>query len=144
MNLKTKIVLGLISLAITFALGRYTKNQDTVIKQETEDEKNKEKDKDKKKVTVIIKKPDGTEITKIIEETKIREKETQRTVDKLYQEVKSRTGLVNVSALIGTEHIRQLTPVYGLSVSKEILGPVTVGAWGMTNSSIGVSLGVNF
>lgn len=144
MNLKTKIILGLVALTIAFAIGRYTKRQDVIINKETEIEKNKEKEKDKHKVTVIVKTPDGKETTTITEDTTTREKETQKTVDKLYQEIKSRHNLINVSALVGNDGFKSLTPVYGISVSKEILGPITVGAWGMTNSSVGLSVGLNF
>lgn len=52
---------------------------------------------------------------------------------------------LNVSALIANDFSRGiLVPTYGISVSKEILGLITVGAFGLTNGAIGVSLGLNF
>lgn len=52
----------------------------------------------------------------------------------------------NVSALAGVDvsHLRSLQPIYGVSVSKQVFGPVTAGAFGLTNGIIGVSLGVSF
>ncbi len=53
---------------------------------------------------------------------------------------------LNVSALAGYDFSspRSLSPIYGISVNKEVLGPLTVGAYGLTNGIIGVSIGVNF
>lgn len=50
--------------------------------------------------------------------------------------VKSRQPL-SVNALIG------LNQTYGASVSKPILGPISVGVWGLTNASCGFSVGIS-
>jgi len=51
---------------------------------------------------------------------------------------------VNIS-LLGATNVRNPTALaYGVSVSKEVLGPLTVGAFGLTNGIIGVSVGLNF
>lgn len=143
MNLLTKIILGVIALAIAFALGRYVAPDHTKI-EDVQTDTTKEKEQDKHKVTVIVKAPDGTQTTTITEDTETRQKEVQKTVDKLYEEIKSRHNLINVSGLVGNDGFRSLSPIYGVSVSKEMIGPLTIGVWGMTNSTVGLSVGVNF
>jgi len=51
---------------------------------------------------------------------------------------------LNVSALVGTDPMNSFKPLYGFSVSKQFIGPVTIGLWGLTNSTVGISLGLNF
>lgn len=36
------------------------------------------------------------------------------------------------------------TPVYGLSVSKRVIGPIGIGAWGLNNGTVGLSAGITF
>ncbi len=51
----------------------------------------------------------------------------------------------NVSGLVGNDFSQGLIkPIYGVSVSREILGPVTVGAFGLSNGVLGLSVGLNF
>lgn len=51
----------------------------------------------------------------------------------------------NVSGLVANDFSKGvILPAYGVSVSKEILGPFSIGAFGLTNGTIGLSLGVNF
>lgn len=60
--------------------------------------------------------------------------------------VVAKKATTNISALIGNDFSRSgILPLYGVSVSKEILGPVTLGVFGLiTNGVIGLSVGVNF
>ena len=51
----------------------------------------------------------------------------------------------NISVLVANDFSQSVAkPIYGLSVTREVLGPVTVGVFGFTNSTIGVSIGYNF
>lgn len=50
---------------------------------------------------------------------------------------KHRPGTVNVSALITSS-------TKGVSVTKELIGPVTVGAFALSDGTLGASLGLNF
>ena len=95
------------------------------------------------KVTVIVKKKDGEETTTITEDNHSDTKENvqQNTSTIIRAPAKSK---LNVSALVAIDHLTDLTPKYGISVSKEFLGPVTIGAFGLTNGTIGVSLGIDF
>lgn len=51
----------------------------------------------------------------------------------------------NLSVLASIDYTKsQLTPVYGVSFSKEVLGPITVGAFILTNKTVGLSIGYSF
>jgi hypothetical protein len=55
------------------------------------------------------------------------------------------TKNLNVSVLVADDFSRGLLiPTYGVSVTKQVLGPMTVGAFGLTNGTVGVSVGINF
>lgn len=59
--------------------------------------------------------------------------------------VQLKSSTINVSALVGNDFSKRLIqPIYGISVSKELLGPITVGLFGLTSGTIGVSVGLNF
>lgn len=49
---------------------------------------------------------------------------------------KKRPGTVNISALI-------TSTAKGVSVTKELIGPITVGAFALSDGTIGASLGLN-
>ncbi len=52
---------------------------------------------------------------------------------------------INISALVGTDLSQPgIKPIYGVSASKEFLGPITLGAYGLTNGVVGISVGFNF
>lgn len=88
-----------------------------------------------KRVTTIVKET-GKETTTIVEDIKTKEKQTAQ--------VESKRTRVSVQALIGTDVTNRFQPVYGAAVSKEVLGQITIGAFGLTNGTLGVSLGLNF
>lgn len=73
---------------------------------------------------------------------------TTKKIDRIIQPTESNKShrLTNLSLLAGYDFmsIRHLTPTYGLGVSREVLGPVTIGAYGFTSGLIGISVGVNF
>lgn len=89
------------------------------------------------RVITIIKHPDGTEEKVITDKSKITNKESSKDL------IRSK---YNLSALIGTDF---KAPVYGLHVSKEFIGPITIGGWAtapqtLNNVNVGISLGLNF
>ncbi len=134
---------GVIALVIAFAVGRYTVHKDAV--ETTTESKQKEVDKNHTVTTIVIKKqPDGTtETTQVIDST------TKNTVNTLVntsarEEVARQNPVINISLLAGFDYSQPLKPLYGISASKEILGPMTVGVFGLTNHVVGLSIGVNF
>lgn len=92
----------------------------------------------------IVKPPDangGTVITEDVIET-ADESSIQDTKSTVLVDGRQRATMV--SALAATD-IHDITKVvYGVSVAREVLGPVTVGAFGLSSGVFGVSLGVRF
>ena len=89
------------------------------------------------RVVTIVKRPDGTVEKVITDKSKISSNETTTVKD---------SPKYSVSALVGTNFKE---PYYGAHASKELLGPVTVGGFGLvsqslTNVLVGASIGLNF
>lgn len=147
LDLKTKIIISIIVLTAVFASGRYSVSSvDTKSKEVVKTDTQKDTTQDKKKKTTIEKTPDGKEITTIEEETVTNTKQTTDKTDQSSTSVIANARkTLNVSGLASLDlSSRSVMPVYGASISKEILGPVTVGVFGLTNGVIGVSIGLDF
>lgn len=129
-------------LALTFAAGRYTVKPE--IKEVVRVEKQKETEVQTDRTTTIVKGPGGTETTTIVE----RRREENRESSKEATEKETRPGAGDRHrwsvGVLGALDLSRGIPVYGLQVSKEVLGPVTAGVWGLNNGTIGVSVGLNF
>lgn len=161
MSIKTKVILIVLLSIVSFASGRWLAPTKVVTKIEvkevvkTIDNTKTEADKDKHKVTTTttITKPDGTkETTTTVAEDSTTHKETDKQnstessrESSTEKEVTRDTNKVTISALAGV-NVLSLTspPVYGGSVSKPILGPIAVGIFGLTNGTLGCSLGLSF
>lgn len=90
-------------------------------------------------VTRTVTKPDGTSDTTTTT--------TDRTISKATETKQQSTtaATLNVSGLVANDFSQGLLkPIYGVSVSKQLIGPITVGGFGLTNGTIGVSIGLNF
>lgn len=135
---KMLIIVSLIGLA--FILGRYSVQTD--IEKDKTKQTNTDTKTNKKTKTIVNKNKDGssTEVT-VIDETTETKKETNSSSSVVITKNKSK---FSVSALVGANSIRNIKPIYGVSVSKEIFGPITIGAWGLDNKTLGVSVGINF
>lgn len=127
-----------LSLALTaaFAAGRYSVPKDVSKSQTEETDSNKHKETE----VITVKQPDGS--VKIIK--RIVEDSSSSTTKSKQSEVKNIKKSLNISALVSNNIREPLNPIYGVSVTKEVLGPLTLGAFGLTNGTIGLSLGVNF
>lgn len=150
------------------AVGRYTLPTKVVTKTETvtvekEVIKTKEKnvtDTNKNRELVITEtiKPDGT---KIIEKHYINRDEIHSTSDRVNiatteskTDTKSSSVVTNekndwnLSALVTTSHtdsdMLHGSMSYGVHVQRRIIGPFSVGAFGITNKTYGLSIGASF
>ena len=87
--------------------------------------------------TVTVKAPNGqittdtTTTDKSVTDTHTQE--TTKTADKQWL----------VAGFAGYD-FKNKNEVYGGEVQKKLVGPVAIGAWAMTNGSIGISIGVEF
>lgn len=90
-------------------------------------------------VTRTVTLPDGTkdETTTVTDRSTTKHQESTTLVTAI--------PTLNVSGLVANDFSTGvLKPVYGISVSKQIIGPFTVGGFALTNGTIGVSVGLNF
>lgn len=96
---------------------------------------------EKEKIRTVIKRvrePNGreTEVV-VIDESR----DTRNTTEITKSSIKT-----NISVLAATRlsDFNLIKPTYGLSVSRPFLGPITIGLFGYTDKTVGLSLGVNF
>ncbi len=149
MNMKYKILLCVGLLLLAFASGRYSVNPPdatTKIDQKIDTQVQDDKDTKTHTVTVIVKEPTGETKTTTTTDTSVIDKEVERQVSdtQIQQEIKSVTKrTINVSVLGGFDKRTNL-PTYGAAISREILGPITIGVWGLNNGSFGANIGLDF
>jgi hypothetical protein len=151
MTTKTKVIIGTVALASSFALGRYTVPEKKTEEKKSVVSKQKRKRRNTDKKVQIIKKetikPDGTKTT----ETVINKDSKTSTVtdEKGKKEDTSKVAIirgdskVTISMLNGLD-INSWKYVYGASLIKPILGPLTLGIFGLSNGTFGGSLGLTF
>jgi hypothetical protein len=148
---KTKIIIGVIVLVVTFAAGRWSVGQKTVKTTEqitATDNKQENKNTHTKTTITETKQPSGADTTVTVIDQVANDTMTQKDISNtnIQQIVTSaKKSALNISVLGAEDFSHGLTqPTYGLSVTKEILPPVTVGAFGLMNGVIGVSIGIDF
>lgn len=161
-NEKFKAAGAIVLLVTVFAIGRWTAPEKIKIETKiVEVVKNKEvsedktiKDKHKHTTIVVVKTPAGEEhtTTDITEDqTTNRDKkeksttDTTKNSDTIKTEEKSKSRL-NIAVLAGTNitHASTTGILYGASVSRNIIGPITLGIWGLNDATGGVSIGLSF
>jgi hypothetical protein len=167
---KKKIGLGiLIYTVFCVALGRYTNSEkikiqktDTQTSTNTENKNDKttidthrddhlktvitehdNKDGSKDKVTTITNDDEST-ISKNQDDTSST-KDSETDTSKDSEKISRGSDQVTISVLSAVK-VTDLTGglVYGVSITRPILGPLTVGAFGFTNSTVGLSIGLTF
>ena len=151
METKNKIILAVIALVIAFGAGRWSVPEKVQIQEKTVKDTKVDVDLNQNKheetKTVEVTKPDGTKIKTTVtkEDTstnKSVDKQSDTTIEK-EKTVTAQTAKVTISALAGAS-LSQFTPVYGASITKPILGPITIGVWGLSNATGGLSIGLTF
>ncbi len=147
MNFKTKIIISITVILTAFAFGRYSVNQAPAVHtiEDIKTDKDIDKDKVTHTVTVITTKSDGTSVTTIDKKTQSKSQEKDEISSHLDQIItSSKQSKINISFLGANDFSKSIpVPIYGLSVSKEFIGPITVGAFGLTNGVIGLSIGLD-
>ncbi len=151
MNDKVKIGLaGLVVILIAFATGRYTSPTkiETVTKVVTVEVEKVVKDVKKNVVIVEVKKPDGTTTTTTTDQstsTTVSDKNTNINIEdrKLVESNKDHLIIEGIVGL-GLDIRNPTEIVYGAHISKNLLGPIRLGILGLTNSTLGVTVGLQF
>jgi hypothetical protein len=161
LTIRQKIIIIVVYTAACVAGGRYL--APTKIKTEiktvtvTKEVESKKVDQDitthEKTTTTETDKPDGTKTIITVKEDVSNDKtntddkksdDTFTTVDKT-KEVTKETSKLKLSALAGV-NVTNVSGgfVYGGEVSKDILGPISIGIFGMSNGVAGCSIGISF
>lgn len=153
MATKYKVILTILALATAFATGRYTVPTKVVTEIKTVEVDKKDQHQDQKqddhKKTTIVEAPDGTKTTTVTDDSSTDTKTDTKTVDSsssdTYKSV-TKESAVTVMGLVGANaSFSDLgTPVYGLSVTKPVLGPITIGVWGLSSKVGGLAVGLTF
>ena len=160
MTLKVKVIIGVIAVVTAYAFGRWSAPEKIVevtktVEVERKDSTvQKESDRNRRKETTKteVTRPDGTvEKTENTVETTDTHSETDKrnTTDttkntETLKEVTVGSAKVTIGAL-GAARFSGSSPVtYGLFVSRPILGPITVGVFGLADGTIGGMLGLTF
>jgi hypothetical protein len=144
------VIYGVSALAI-FAAGRYSNRLSPVTSNKQTDtiksDKNQDTETHTNTTVTTVKKPDGTITTvKKIDQIVSDKTKTDSTDSKISQNASTpqRASIMNVSVLGSPGFESGIKMNYGVSVTKEVFGPLTVGGFGMTNGVIGVSIGLDF
>lgn len=144
------------ALVLAFAAGRWTgpvtvKTEiKTVEVEKKTDDKQTNTDDHKKATIVETTKPDGTK-TKTTTITDDRDSKTDdestdnlnKTTDQTKEITKSKSPL-SISLLAAANITAPGTPIYGLAIQRPILGPITLGIFGLSDKTAGVSIGLTF
>lgn len=159
MSIKYKII-GIIVLALTsYAFGRWSapeKIKEVVKEVEVEKKTSSkdtatDKDTHKKTTTTETVNPDGTKTTttETVEDTSTKRNTAANETDdttktsESYKEITNSTARVSILALYGIP-LTGGTPVYGGSISRPVLGPITIGVWGNSMGVAGLGMGLTF
>jgi len=156
MTTKTKIITGIVIVATAFAFGRYSAPErvrtevKTVEVEKKTETKESNTNRHKETTTVTITKPDGSTetTTKTTEDTNLKTDsklvdDTTKSSDTT-KEVTRGGNKLSIAALSGINYSKPDQLIYGASVSKELIGPITLGAFGLTDKTVGISIGLNF
>lgn len=147
-------ILALAVILVSFAAGRYSATSttkeikhDELVKVDTE--LHKERDMHTTTRVRTIKEPSGVVTTESVVETTVSAhtdsivQATDSVHDTSVTISKSNAPKTNISALASVD-FKEFKPIYGVSVSKEVLGPVTIGLFGFSSGMLGISVGVSF
>lgn len=133
------VLLALLLLVVGIVIGRYTTPEKVVTKTVTEVKTVTVVQHDTQ--TVITEKPDGTKTTVITDKSvdttqKDKTQETEKTVENYKPQWKVGVQLAPKNP--------QYEYFYGVEVERRILGPVFVGAFGNTDRTLGLIVGLEF
>lgn len=141
---KVTAIVGLVALAVGYGSALLTQPEKVVTKTQEVIKTVTVEHTNQTTTKTVIKKPDGTTITqeKTEDTHDLKTSENQRiSIDK---QVSNSKPDWMVSATAGFGYDRSLDPVYGVSVQRRILGNIYMGAYGMTNKNVGLSVGLQF
>ena len=156
---KNKVIIVAVYTVTAIAVGRWslpatvkTEIKTVTVEKLVENkETNKDTEKHKKVVVHEVDKPTGEKDITTTTTDDDKEKtvtddakttDVAKTTDNLKEVTRSQDKVT--LSMLGGYDLYHSQFVYGASVSKPILGPITLGAWGLNNGTVGASLGLTF
>jgi len=84
----------------------------------------------------------------ILDETRVETRVEERAVEvvrevEVFREIRTPLPDWRVGGLVGLE-LDAGAPVYGLQLERRLLGPIHVGAWGLSSGAVGIGVSVTF
>lgn len=151
MQLKYELIIAGGIIIISFTSGRYSVAPPNVKTQDVKTTTTQEQTQQEKHIVTVVTKDckTGKEITTITEDDSIRQREAQQTIDKLLQTVtQQQRSTMSVSGLAGLD-FHTMQPAYGISLEKDLVGPLFLGVQGLGSSTsgltfVGASVGLHF
>lgn len=149
MSTKTKVLLSLLALTVSFASGRFLMPAKvvTVVKTVEVEKKTAEADKHKETTVVEIVNKDGSKetTTKTVEDNKKTSTDDKAIATESTKTVTKGGSRLSIYALGGVD-LNNFAggPLYGAHVSKDILGPISIGLFGLSSGVAGASIGISF
>jgi len=146
---KNKILYSLALLAIGASLGFLGKPTKVVTKTIVKEIEKKQEKKKNDTVTKIIEKinKDGSKTTEtVIVDKGTTDTTTEKTTDKRTEKVVDYSGKWQAKLLAARQFDggANSSLIFGAAVERKLFGPLSVGVFGLTNTTIGVSLGMGF
>lgn len=159
MTQKSQVLICFSAFIVAFAIGRYSvpssskTTSDTQVHENIDDKVKTDLERDRHRETTVteVVKPDGTKetVTKTVENSTTKKKTDAEKTDATSTETKTSTEVVRagsqitVAALMGTNlNLGSIT--YGGIVSRPILGPITMGVFGLQPGVFGLAIGLTF
>lgn len=151
MSIKVKILISILVIGTSYAFGRYTAPEKikTIEVEKKVDTSKTDAEKNVHKKTTVTKttKPDGTvtEVTEITDESVISKKKTttDTVTDSKSTEITKSSGILTIEGMVSLD-VKQGSVWYGAHISRNLLGPIRIGAFGLTSGTAGVTVGLDF
>lgn len=143
---KIKVIITLILLSAAFVAGRQSVQVTQDLKTNiTQDNEHIAEVIQVHTVTTTTKEPSGAQQTTVTSDTtaKVRVKDLETSTTKEVLAPKSKG--INASVMVATDlHNLSSSLIYGVAVNKQVFSSFTLGVFGLTNSTVGVTVGVSF
>lgn len=153
MDTKQKATIALIAIVAAFAFGRFSAPEKIKIETKIVEVERKtsesETDRHKESTTTEVTRPDGTKekTTTTTEDTNRKSASTDDTNKntEITKEVTKSGSPVTIQALAAVNVTSLAAPIdYGMSISRPLLGPITVGIFGFSSGKVGFGIGLTF
>jgi len=139
---------AMVALVLTFFAGRWSapEHVKVVTQTVTVDKKTDDETKHEKVTKVEVKQPNGTDTTTttIVDDSEDKSTDDSTVSQTTTKESSKSSSKLTISALAGVNITSPGSLIYGASISRPILGPVTVGLFGLSNGVGGASVGLTF